>query len=46
MKTLALTFITALLASCADYPIAIAVQGEHGRYSYSAKEGIVITVEK
>jgi hypothetical protein len=34
------------VASCAEYPIAVAVQGEHGTYSYSAKEGIVITVQK
>lgn len=34
------------ITSCAEYPIAVAVQGEHGTYSYSAKQGLVITVQK
>lgn len=45
MKAIAL-LATLILASCAEYPVAIAVQGDHGTYSYSAKEGIVITVQK
>jgi hypothetical protein len=45
MKTIAL-LSALLLASCAEYPIAIAVQGDHGVYSYSAKQGIVITYQK
>jgi hypothetical protein len=45
MKTIAL-IATLILASCAEYPIAVAVQGEHGTYSYSAKQGLVISVQK
>lgn len=45
MKTLAL-IATLILTSCADYPVAFAVQGDHGTYSYSAKEGLIISVQK
>lgn len=41
-----LSAILLCLASCAEYPIAIAVQGEHGTYSYSARQGIVISIQK
>jgi len=45
MKTI--TLIAALiLASCAEYPIALAISGDHGAASYSAKDGIRITYQK
>jgi hypothetical protein len=47
MKHLLLLILTSLVvASCAEYPVAVAIQGEHGTYSYSAKDGIQITVQK
>jgi hypothetical protein len=45
MKT-ALLLICLLFTSCAEFPVAIAVKGEYGTYSYSAKEGITISVQK
>jgi len=35
---------TFTLASCAEYPIALKVEGEHGSYSYSAKSGLAIAI--
>jgi uncharacterized lipoprotein YajG len=35
---------TLFLASCAELPLTLAVEGEHGTYSYSAKRGLVIEV--
>lgn len=45
MKTIAL-ITTLILASCAEYPIAIGIQNEHGTASYSSKGGLVINVQK
>lgn len=33
-----------LLTGCAELPLTLSVQGEHGSYSYSAKRGIEISV--
>ena len=35
---------TLFLASCAELPLTLAVEGEHGTYSYSATRGLVIEV--
>ena len=43
MKTILAIAILAL-SSCAEMPLTLSVQGEHGVYSYSAKRGVEITV--
>ena len=53
MKTIvfliiALTVAVMVLAvsGCAEYPVTFTVKGDYGRYSYSAKSGIEITLDK
>jgi hypothetical protein len=43
MKTIA-AIITLACASCAEFPIAVAVEGDHGTYSYSAKSGLAVAI--
>jgi len=43
MKTI-LAIACLALASCAEFPVTLAVEGEHGTYAYSAKEGVKISV--
>jgi len=43
MKTLA-ALLTLAGVSCAAYPIAVKLEGEHGTYSYSAKSGLAIAI--
>jgi hypothetical protein len=45
-NSLLLIIVSLVIASCAEYPIAVAVQGDHGTYSYSSKGGLVVTVQK
>lgn len=44
MKTI-IAIIMIALTSCAEMPVSVGVQGEHGSYSYSAKRGIEIEVD-
>jgi hypothetical protein len=44
MKTIAI-IATLILASCAEFPVAVAVQGDYGTYSYSAKRGVEIAID-
>jgi hypothetical protein len=44
MKTIAL-LIALLFSSCAEYPVALAVRGNYGTYSYNPDRGVVIEVD-
>lgn len=32
------------LTGCADLPLTLSVEGQHGAYSYSAKRGIEVSI--
>lgn len=45
MKTLTIILIAAALASCTTpFPVAVAVEGQYGTYSYSSKGGLTATI--
>jgi len=33
------------LTGCAEYPVKLGVEGNHGTYTYSAKQGLGITLD-
>lgn len=42
--SLLLLLVLLLLTGCAEMPVTLSVEGQHGSYSYSAKRGIKIEV--
>lgn len=44
MKTIIAIIMIALIG-CAEMPVTLSVEGQHGSYSYSAKRGIEIEVD-
>lgn len=43
MKTIIAIIMIALIG-CAEMPVSVGVQGEHGSYSYSAERGLELKI--